>query len=112
MQAARWLLEKLSFSDGRAAHLRCDSRQIEPGDVFFAYPGEQRDGRDFMAVAIGRGAAALVVEAQGFDSAVNYAGPVLAVSQLKQFAGAIAAGALPESLAPFHQRRFDVSQAA
>jgi UDP-N-acetylmuramoyl-tripeptide--D-alanyl-D-alanine ligase len=38
-----------------------DSRTIAPGELFFAVKGERFDGHDFIAAAIGRGAAAAVV---------------------------------------------------
>lgn len=38
-----------------------DSRQVTPGDVFFALAGEGADGHDFVADAFGRGAVAAVV---------------------------------------------------
>ncbi len=34
-----------------------DSRQVRPGDLFLAYPGDQADGRRYIADAIARGAA-------------------------------------------------------
>ena len=37
-------------------HLVTDSRKVRPGDVFAAYPGERRDGRDFIAQAVAAGA--------------------------------------------------------
>src|SRR3989337_1134843 len=39
-----------------------DSRRVEKGDLFFALRGELRDGHDFIAEALERGAAGLVVE--------------------------------------------------
>jgi UDP-N-acetylmuramoyl-tripeptide--D-alanyl-D-alanine ligase len=39
-----------------------DSREIVPGGIFFAKPGEQQDGHHFAADAARRGAALLVVE--------------------------------------------------
>jgi len=39
-----------------------DSRQVQPGDLFFALRGEHRDGHDFVQDAVARGAAGLVVE--------------------------------------------------
>lgn len=44
--------------------------------------------------------------------AVCHSGVTLAAFHAEQFAAAIAAGSLPDSLSPFHQRRFDVPQAA
>jgi glycine/D-amino acid oxidase-like deaminating enzyme len=41
-----------------------------------------------------------------------HSGVTLAALHADILAGAIAAGALPDSLSPFHQRRFDVPQAA
>jgi MurE/MurF fusion protein len=42
--------------------VRGDSRAVEPGDVFVAVRGLSSDGHDFVAGAIERGAAAIVVE--------------------------------------------------
>jgi UDP-N-acetylmuramoyl-tripeptide--D-alanyl-D-alanine ligase len=38
-----------------------DSRRVDPGNAFFALPGERTDGHGFLAEAVGRGATALVV---------------------------------------------------
>src|SRR5690242_17915589 len=38
-----------------------DSRQVQPGDVFWALPGESRNGSDFVADAFSRGAAGVIV---------------------------------------------------
>ena len=46
----------------RVAHVRDDSRQVEPGDVFVAVRGLRSDGHDFVTTAVERGAAAIVVE--------------------------------------------------
>lgn len=40
-----------------------DSRNLQPGDLFFAIRGRDRDGHDFVGQAFERGAAAAVVEA-------------------------------------------------
>jgi len=71
-------------------NLVSDSRQITPGDVFFAYPGETADGRRFIAQAVANGAVAVVHEARDFawDEAVTV--PHLAVPDLKAQAGMIA----------------------
>lgn len=39
-----------------------DSRQVQPGGVFFALRGAEKDGHEFVRDAVGRGAAAVVVE--------------------------------------------------
>ena len=44
------------------AQLRSDSRQVQPGDAFFAWPGTATDGRPFCGDAARRGAAALLIE--------------------------------------------------
>lgn len=44
--------------------------------------------------------------------ALCHSGVTLAAFHAQTLAGAIAAGSLPETLSPFHQRRFDVPQAA
>jgi UDP-N-acetylmuramoyl-L-alanyl-D-glutamate--2,6-diaminopimelate ligase len=42
--------------------LAYDSRDVQPGSLFFCVSGYQRDGHDFAAQAVARGAVALVVE--------------------------------------------------
>lgn len=42
-----------------------DSRQLKPGELFFAYPGIGTDGRHFIKEAIAKGAAAILVESEG-----------------------------------------------
>jgi MurE/MurF fusion protein len=42
--------------------VRADSRQVEPGDLYVAVRGMRADGHAFVAAAIERGAAAVVVE--------------------------------------------------
>ena len=39
-----------------------DSRQVRPGDLFVAYPGDQTDGRQYIDAAIERGAVAVLCE--------------------------------------------------
>lgn len=57
-----------------------DTRTIEPGDLFFAIRGETRDGHDFVADALRRGAGAAVIsEARAADLSAH--GPVLAVPE-------------------------------
>lgn len=42
--------------------LAYDSRQVKPGYLFFAIPGANFDGHDFIGEAMSRGAAAVIVE--------------------------------------------------
>jgi UDP-N-acetylmuramoyl-L-alanyl-D-glutamate--2,6-diaminopimelate ligase len=46
-----------------------DSRQVQPGDLFLAYPGDLADGRRYIADALARGAVAVFWQPGGdFDS--------------------------------------------
>jgi UDP-N-acetylmuramoyl-L-alanyl-D-glutamate--2,6-diaminopimelate ligase len=50
--------------------LEYDSRKVEPGFLFFAFPGERVDGRTFAAQAIAKGAVAVASEQEapaGFE---------------------------------------------
>ena len=42
-----------------------DSRQVRAGDLFLAYPGDQSDGRAYIADALARGAVAVLWQAGG-----------------------------------------------
>jgi murE/murF fusion protein len=50
--------------DVELREVRDDSRQVERGDLFVAVRGRSHDGHRFLATAIERGAAAVVVEAE------------------------------------------------
>jgi len=70
--------------------LSSDSRRCAPGVAFFAYPGENADGRAYIADAIGRGAAAVVWESADFAWRAEWNVPNVGVSGLKRRAGALA----------------------
>lgn len=56
------ILQRLAAQGVIARRLANDSRTVQPGDVFLAYPGHHVDGRAFMQDAVVRGAAALICE--------------------------------------------------
>jgi UDP-N-acetylmuramoyl-L-alanyl-D-glutamate--2,6-diaminopimelate ligase len=60
--AARWLGEWV------AGTLRTDSRQVQPGDAFIAWPGYTIDGRRFVRQALASGAATCLVEDAGIEA--------------------------------------------
>lgn len=51
--------------DPQIRELTLDSRNVRPGDLFLAIPGLRVDGRDHIADALQRGAAAVAYEAEG-----------------------------------------------
>jgi UDP-N-acetylmuramoyl-L-alanyl-D-glutamate--2,6-diaminopimelate ligase len=68
-----------------------DSRRVRPGDVFVAYPGETRDGRDFIAAAVAAGARAVLWESAGFEWPQRWSVPNLGITGLRDLVGEIAA---------------------
>jgi len=80
-------LNKLGVSITR---LTSDSRMVQAGDTFVAYPGTQADGRNFIMQAIERGANAVIWDAHGFEWNGKWTVPNLAVHDLKQQAGFLA----------------------
>lgn len=82
-------------SQALGAHLYSDSREVAArtsGEaIFLAYPGDEADGRHYIAHAIQAGAKAVVYEAAEFAWKPEWTAPHLAVSNLKQMAGPIAA---------------------
>jgi len=67
-----------------------DSRQIRPGDLFFALPGERFDGHAFLREVAGKGAAAAVVaRGQSPGSLPNCA--LIAVEDTRRALGLLAA---------------------
>ncbi|MDP3513541.1 MAG: UDP-N-acetylmuramoyl-L-alanyl-D-glutamate--2,6-diaminopimelate ligase [Sulfuritalea sp.] len=63
MNAAMAILDQLKRQGVAATRLTADSRRVQPGDVFVAFPGAQTDGRAFIAQAVAKGAAAVIAEA-------------------------------------------------
>lgn len=88
-----WL--RANVADAAKAQLTSDSREIGPGDVFFAFPitpgiASKGDGRAFIQNAIERGAAAIVYEKTDEPTALEISVPHLAVVDLINQLGAIA----------------------
>jgi len=72
------------------SRISSDSRRIEAGDAFAAYPGAHSDGRAFIGDAIARGAGAILWDSSGFQWHREWKLPHLAVDNLKAKLGAIA----------------------
>jgi len=67
-----------------------DSRAVRPGDTFVAYPGNARDGRDYIVQAVANGAASVLWERPGFRWDPQWRVPNLGVRALRYHAGGIA----------------------
>jgi UDP-N-acetylmuramoyl-L-alanyl-D-glutamate--2,6-diaminopimelate ligase len=82
------ILERLGI---KPAELVGDSRNALPGTVFAAYPGESRDGRDFIAQAVAQRVDGVLWEADRYqwDPALDL--PNAGVAGLKSRIGEIAA---------------------
>ena len=89
------LISHLQGLVAASAKIRADSRQIHPGDIFFAYPvghgSSLRDGRNYIADALDAGAAAVVFEAIGADSQYFNHPQCFAVESLDKLAGELCA---------------------
>jgi UDP-N-acetylmuramoyl-L-alanyl-D-glutamate--2,6-diaminopimelate ligase len=87
---ATGLLAELRHQGVAVNALAVDSRAVEKGDVFLAYPGAAADGRRFIGQAIERGAAAVLWESEGFEWDAHWAVPQAAVQGLRRIAGPLA----------------------
>jgi UDP-N-acetylmuramoyl-L-alanyl-D-glutamate--2,6-diaminopimelate ligase len=93
------LLERLGIP---VAALVSDSRKAVPGSVFVAYPGEARDGRDFIAQAVAQRVDGVLWEADHYqwDPALDV--PNAGVAGLKVRIGEIAAHVYGEPSRALH----------
>ena len=87
--ALAWLVQR------GARALQPDSRRIEAGDAFIAWPGAAVDGRQFVPQALAAGACGCLVEADGADAFAwaadaELSARVATMSGLKNRSGAIA----------------------
>lgn len=70
--------------------LTADSRKVDAETLFMAYPGERLDGRDFIAQAVAKGAAAVLWEREGFAWNPSWQVPNAGVMGLRAHAGEVA----------------------
>jgi UDP-N-acetylmuramyl pentapeptide synthase len=56
----RQILDQLAALGIEPTGVTDDSRQVQAGDLFLAYPGDLADGRRYIADAIARGAVAVL----------------------------------------------------
>jgi len=83
-------LEQLAMLKVSITRLVTDSRAVQRGDTFVAYPGEKTDGRQFISQAVERGANAVIWESQHFVWNVAWDVPNLGVADLRHKAGWLA----------------------
>ena len=83
--------QHLAAQGAMIERLTADSRRCAPGSAFFAYPGEKADGRAYISDALHRGASAVLWEEERFSWRPEWRVPNVAVRDLKQRAGFVAA---------------------
>lgn len=87
----REILGRLESLGIEANGLTDDSRQVLPGDVFLAYPGDMADGRRYIADALARGAQAVIWQAgDGFVWNPAWTVPNFSADALRSHAGPLA----------------------
>jgi UDP-N-acetylmuramyl-tripeptide synthetase len=84
-EAADWLRSRVT------GELHCDSRRVDTGDGFIAWPGAATDGRKFVPAALQQGATACLVEVAGSEAYAFEGDAVAAYEGLKAATGAIGA---------------------
>jgi UDP-N-acetylmuramoyl-tripeptide--D-alanyl-D-alanine ligase len=83
--------EQLGGSPETRVHRVCtDSRQTQPGDLFFALPGGRFDGHNFLHEAAKKGAGAVVAERKRLPADWS-ACPIIAVEDTRKALGRLAA---------------------
>ena len=88
LESVPHILERLGI---RVHALVSDSRRAGPGTVFAAYPGEARDGRDFIAQAVAQRVDGVLWEADHYQWDPALGVPNAGVAGLKTRIGEIAA---------------------
>lgn len=89
----RQILDQLEALGVAPSGVADDSRQVVPGDLFLAYPGDLSDGRQYIADALARGAVAVLWQpGQNFDFGQNFPSTAanIAVDALRALAGPLA----------------------
>lgn len=85
------LVTRLASFVRRDAHLCLDSRQVRPGDVFFALSGSSTDGHGYIEHAVTAGAAAIVAaDDKPMDPSILQGTPAIVVPELLTLLGDVA----------------------
>ncbi len=74
----------------RLSGVTLDSRQVQPGDLYAALPGERAHGADFSGDAVARGAVAILTDPAGRDQASRHGVPVFVVASPRDRLGDVA----------------------
>ena len=88
--AARWLKSWVTGT------LRTDSRAVQPGDAFIAWPGYANDGRRFVTAALAAGASTCLVEQDQVDAFGFEDARIATLKSMKAATGQIAAAFFDE----------------
>ena len=81
------------FGERGVRALTTDSRRVQRGDAFIAWPGYASDGRRFVGSALAAGASACLVEVDGIEAfAFDDTERVAALAELKSRTGLLASG--------------------
>lgn len=89
MSSPRELLARMAALGVTPTGVADDSRQVRPGDLFLAYPGDLADGRRYIADALTRGAVAVFWQPGG-EFVWMHDVPNLPVDALRPLAGPLA----------------------
>lgn len=90
-ERVRTVLQRFSELGVLPTGVADDSRQVLPGDLFVAYPGDLSDGRRYIDDAIARGAAAILWQrGDGFDWNPAWRVAQLAGDELRALCGPLA----------------------
>ena len=89
MSTPHAILERLAGMGIVPSGVADDSRQVQAGDLFLAYPGALADGRRYIGDALARGAVAVLWQ-PGDDFAWSHDGPNFPVPALRPLAGPLA----------------------
>jgi UDP-N-acetylmuramoyl-L-alanyl-D-glutamate--2,6-diaminopimelate ligase len=74
----------------RLSGVTLDSRQVQPGDLYAALPGERAHGADFSGDAVARGAVAILTDPAGRDRAARHGVPVFVLASPRDRLGDVA----------------------
>jgi UDP-N-acetylmuramoyl-tripeptide--D-alanyl-D-alanine ligase len=90
---ARAVRGRLLAAEGEVSFsgVSVDSRTTQPGELFFALPGEKFDGHRFVAAAFARGAPAAVVDMARLPPGFQPTRPLVAVQDVVRALGDLAA---------------------